>query len=216
MGISIWSFEAAFLSNRITSIGCISCFWEQVMKTQRTIRSQKKRNNERSCFVNLFSVHISLSILQVGFCLGKLNNPIRFHGNSVWEQLPEVYIGDSGLEQLMVMHKKQLHFQARCDLISESSGYFGKWYIVKSISERETVVRACSVSSVASNSVTPWTIAHQAPLSMGFSRQEYWSGLPCPPPEEPTDPGIEPTFPASPALQVDCLPTKPLGSPQKD
>ena len=42
-------------------------------------------------------------------------------------------------------------------------------------------------------SVTPWTIAHQAPLSMGFSRQEYWSGLPCPPPVDLPNPGIEPT-----------------------
>ena len=48
--------------------------------------------------------------------------------------------------------------------------------------------------------VTPWTAAHQAPLSMGFSRQEDWSGLPCPPPGDLPDPGIEPR---SPALQVD-------------
>ena len=40
--------------------------------------------------------------------------------------------------------------------------------------------------------VTPWTIAHQAPLSMGFSRHEYWSGLPCPPPGDLPDPGMEP------------------------
>ena len=40
--------------------------------------------------------------------------------------------------------------------------------------------------------VTPWTVACQAPLSMGFSRQEYWSGLPFPPPEELLDPGIKP------------------------
>ena len=158
-------------------------------------------------------MHISLSILQVGFCLGKLNNPIRFHGNSIWEQLPEVYIGDSGLEQLMVMHKKLLHFQAWCDLISESGGYFGKRSMLRSISERETSVHASSVSSVVSNSVTPWTAACQAPLSMGFSRQEYWSGFPCPPPEDPTDPGIEPTFPASPALHVDYLPIEPSGKP---
>ena len=39
---------------------------------------------------------------------------------------------------------------------------------------------------------TPWTIAHQAPLSMGFSRQEYWSGLPCPPPGDLPNPGIKP------------------------
>ena len=44
--------------------------------------------------------------------------------------------------------------------------------------------------------MTPWTVACQAPLSMGFSRQEYWSGLPCPPPGDLPDPGIEPVTPA--------------------
>ena len=51
--------------------------------------------------------------------------------------------------------------------------------------------------------VTPWTVARQAPLSMEFSRQEYWSGLPCPSPRDCPDPEIEPV---SPALQVDSLP----------
>ena len=45
--------------------------------------------------------------------------------------------------------------------------------------------------------MTPWSIAHQAPLSMALSRQEYWSGLPCPPPGDLPDPGIELAFPAS-------------------
>ena len=53
--------------------------------------------------------------------------------------------------------------------------------------------------------VTPWTIACQAPLSMGFSRQEYWSGLPFPSPGDLPNPGIEPR---SPALQADSLPTE--------
>ena len=53
---------------------------------------------------------------------------------------------------------------------------------------------------------TPWTVAFQAPLSMGFSRQEFWSGLPCLPPGDLPDPGIEPR---SPALQADSLPTEP-------
>ena len=44
--------------------------------------------------------------------------------------------------------------------------------------------------------VTPWTVARQAPLSVGFSRQEYWSGLPFPPPGDHPDPGIEHTSPA--------------------
>ena len=47
---------------------------------------------------------------------------------------------------------------------------------------------------------TLWTLAHQAPLSMGFSRQEYWSGLPCPPPGDLLDPGIEPGSLESPTL----------------
>ena len=57
---------------------------------------------------------------------------------------------------------------------------------------------------------TPWTIAYQAPQSMGFSRQECWSGLPFPSPGYLPDPGIEP---ASPALQADSLPFEPPGSP---
>ena len=58
--------------------------------------------------------------------------------------------------------------------------------------------------------VTPWTIAHQAPLSMEFSRQEYWSRLPLPSPDLP-DPGIEP---GSPALQADSLSTDLQGKPK--
>ena len=48
--------------------------------------------------------------------------------------------------------------------------------------------------------------AHQAPLSIGFSRWEYWNGLPCPPPENLPDPGIEPNSPVAPVLQADSLP----------
>ena len=53
---------------------------------------------------------------------------------------------------------------------------------------------------------TPWTVAHQAPLSMGFSKQEYWSRLPFPSPGDLPSPGIEP---ASHALQADSLLTEP-------
>ena len=63
----------------------------------------------------------------------------------------------------------------------------------------------CSVASVVSNSATLWTVAHQAPLSLEFSRQEYWNELPCPPPGGVPDPGIEPVSPVPPALQVDSL-----------
>ena len=62
--------------------------------------------------------------------------------------------------------------------------------------------RACMLShfSRVQLFVTPWTIAHQAPLSVGFSRQEYLSGLPFPSPGDLPNPGMEPTSPASPAL----------------
>ena len=56
---------------------------------------------------------------------------------------------------------------------------------------------------------TSWTLAHQAPLSMGFSRQEYWSGLPFPTLGNLPNPGIKPTSPISPALQADSLPAEP-------
>ena len=55
---------------------------------------------------------------------------------------------------------------------------------------------------------TPWTVAYQTPLSMGFSRQECWSGLPFPSPEDLPDPGIEP---GAPALQANALPSEPPG-----
>ena len=62
--------------------------------------------------------------------------------------------------------------------------------------------------------VTPQTVVHQAPLSMEFFSQEYWSALPFPPPWHLSDPaGIKPRSPVFPALQVDSLPTEPLGKP---
>ena len=59
---------------------------------------------------------------------------------------------------------------------------------------------------------TPWTVARQAPLSNGFSRQEYWSGLPCPPPGDRPDPGIQP---GSPALSAESSPSEPPGKPAR-
>ena len=59
--------------------------------------------------------------------------------------------------------------------------------------------------------VTPWTVAHQAPLSMGFSRQEYWSGLPFPSPGDISDPRTEPV---SPGLAGRFFTTEPPGKPR--
>ena len=63
---------------------------------------------------------------------------------------------------------------------------------------------------MVSDSVTPWTVARQAPLSMGFSRQEYWSGFPCPSPGDLPNPGIKP---GSLALQANSLQSEPPGKP---
>ena len=64
--------------------------------------------------------------------------------------------------------------------------------------------------------VTLWTVAHQVPLSMALSQQEYWSGLPFPPPGDLPDPGIKPTSPTSPVLAGEFFTTEAPGKPPKD
>ena len=61
--------------------------------------------------------------------------------------------------------------------------------------------------------VTPWTVALQGPLSMRFSRQEYWNRLPCSNPEDLPHPGIEPAFLVSPAFESKFFTTVLLGKP---
>ena len=77
----------------------------------------------------------------------------------------------------------------------------------------ETALCACVLSHFCRVRlfVTPWTVARQAPLSMGFPRQAYWSGLPFPSPEDLAHPGIEPQSLVSPALAGGFFTTKPPG-----
>ena len=75
----------------------------------------------------------------------------------------------------------------------------------------QSIVKVKSLSPVRLF-VTPWTVAHQAPSSKGFSRQEYWSGLPFPSPGDLPNPGIEPR---SPSLQADALTSEPPGKPKR-
>ena len=70
------------------------------------------------------------------------------------------------------------------------------------------------IRSLMSDSMTPWTVAHLAPLFMGFSRQVYWSGLPSPTPGNLPDPGTELVSLASPALACYSLPLRHLGRPK--
>ena len=70
------------------------------------------------------------------------------------------------------------------------------------------------VQSIVLTLATPWTAAHQAPLSMEFSRKEYWTGLPCPPPGDLSKPGIESASLTSPALAGWCFTSWAAGKPQ--
>ena len=73
---------------------------------------------------------------------------------------------------------------------------------------KQFYLEAVLVTKSCPTLASPWTAARQAPLSMGFSRQEYWSGLPFPSPGDLPNPGIEP---GSPTLQADILPSEPPG-----
>ena len=86
----------------------------------------------------------------------------------------------------------------------EDSFYFGRF------SPRIGCELLSEVAESCPTLATPWTVAYQAPLSMEFSRQGYWSELPCPSPGDLPNPGIEP---GSPALQLDSLPSEPSGKP---
>ena len=87
---------------------------------------------------------------------------------------------------IMLIHITNIHKNLLCAQLSASGG-------------------GGLVAKLCLTLVTPWTVAHQAPLSMGFSRQEYWSGFLFPFPGDLPNPGIEPK---SPALQADSLPTE--------
>ena len=102
--------------------------------------------------------------------------------NKQWDSIPVL---KTVIENTLIGHRPDIK-SAQSDLISE----------VKSLS---------CVQLFA----TPWTVAHQAPPSMEFSRQQYWSGLPFPSPGYLPDPGIEPR---SPTLQADTLLSEPLGN----
>ena len=98
------------------------------------------------------------------------------------------------------------------DMEQQTVSKLGKEYIKAVYRHPAYLTTYCRVKVKSLSRVqlfeTPWTIAHQAPLSMGFSRQEYWSGLPFPSPGDLPNPGIEPR---SPPLQADALTSEPPG-----
>ena len=82
---------------------------------------------------------------------------------------------------------------------------------VKGKGEQERSVHFSSVTQSCPIFATLWTVTRQAPLCEGFSRQEYWSGLPCPPPGDLPNPEAKPTSLISLAWQAVSLPLAPLG-----
>ena len=88
-----------------------------------------------------------------------------------------------------------------------------KWFRFQTLLQLPYLYALCllSHSSRVQLLATLWTVAHQAPLSLGFSRQEYWSRLPCPPPWDLPNKRTEPTSPPSPDLQAGSLPIEPPG-----
>ena len=92
--------------------------------------------------------------------------------------------------------------QKRLLSVMRQQGNVQEWsHFINSIVKSLSRVQLCA---------TPWTVAHQAPPSMGFSRQEYWNGLSFPSPEDLPDPGMEP---GPPALEADALTSEPPGKP---
>ena len=85
-------------------------------------------------------------------------------------------------------------------MLSSSIPQLGVLFSLLSIPALKAVCVCAQLLSHVRLSATSRTAARQAPLSMGFSRQEYWSGLPFPPPGDLPNPGIKPVFPATPAL----------------
>ena len=107
---------------------------------------------------------------------------------------------------------------AQTIILPGSSQLNGTWDVLQMCSSREKALGRSSSDSVLivpsyiQFFVNPWSLDHQAPLSMEFSRQENWSGLPFPSLGDLSDPGIEPK---SPALQADSFPPEPPGKPHK-
>ena len=99
--------------------------------------------------------------------------------------------------------------------LSQSTGFgcpvsYIKFPLVICFTYNNVYVCVCQSLSCVRLFATPWTVACQAPLSMGFFREEYWSGLPFPSPGDPPNPGIKP---GSSRSQAESLPSEPTGKP---
>ena len=113
--------------------------------------------------------------------------------------------------------KRYLHLHIHPDIIYNSQDTETAWVLISGWMYKENVVYVqwntccCAVTKSCPTLCNPMDCTCQAPLSMGFSRQEYWSGLSFPPPEDLLDPWTEPTSPVSPALAGRFFTAEPPG-----
>ena len=134
------------------------------------------------------------------------------------------YFPKCSIELIHIVHNPNIHMETQNPLMSqnylrkeEQSWRLHTCWLIKHYKAAGTkTVSAAAITFQLLSHVwlfaTPWTVCRQAPLSMGFSRQEYWSGLPFPSPGNLPDQAITPR---SPVWQTDSLPLSHLGSPTK-
>ena len=116
-------------------------------------------------------------------------------------------------EGMLIKAKYVLKARCPCPLPQNLWTCYVTWQGGRGVELRWNLVCVCELLSHVGLFATPQTVARQAPLSMDFSRQEYWSGLPFSSPGDLSDPGTEPM---SPALQEDYLPSEPPGKPKME
>ena len=177
-----------------------------------------------SCFqrvpLNLANVNTLLFYYLESEHVNKIENMMHllcfkvFKNTSIWHYVHwqwDSFADDINILKIWILlndWKRQIHKKKKNEMLDNGkciSGRMNTARVLFAYSEVKSLSRVWLFS-------TPWTVAHQAPPSMEFSRQEYWSGLPFPSPGDLLDPGIKP---GSPTLRADTLPSEPPGNPKR-
>ena len=189
----------------------------QNLKTQKSAEGKKKKNHPRSQLPESTNVHLS-SFLFSFMAIKEIRttDAVRLSPARSAPPTPLLWRGHKVLGHFSwgspsLLHRRACgngqHSTACLKMYAERSNFVSTvlQYFVTYM-PLQHAQSLCCVRLFAAL----WTVGPQAPLSMGLSRREYWSGLPCPPPEDLPHPGIEPK---SPALQAHSLPLSYEGSP---